>query len=282
MEDHSNVVEVSKNWNREEANSSGDIAKGSIKNEPNHGRNITALIEIPKDDSPFNNNKSGQFQSLSSESDNEITLKEQGSWCKEDVRAYLVSRFTGKENKRLNRWKTNELIGKLIGRDKEFCLMGDKLVPLLMVPHADETRKEYYIGDSVVNTFFKLLKKRSDRFPKAYINHYSFDSQIATSLIQGSRSEHEVLAWFKAEKLRGAHKLFLPLCLSAHWVLFYVNTKEKKISWLDSNPSSRIMSNNVEQQKILLWFTTFLLPEFGYNDANEWPFVVRTDIPVQK
>ncbi|TYJ44854.1 hypothetical protein E1A91_A02G013700v1 [Gossypium mustelinum] len=300
MEDHSNVVKVSKYWNREEANSSGDIAKGSIKNEnieasvcnqnrleistgkPNHGRNITALIEIPEDDSPFSNNKSGQFQSLSSESDNETTLKEEGSWCKEDVRAYLVSRFTGKENKRLNRWQTNELIGKLIGRDKEFFLMGDKLAPLLMVPHGDETRKEYYIDDSVVNTFFKLLKKRSDRFPKAYINHYSFDSQIATSLIQGSRSEHEVLAWFKAEKLRGAHKLFLPLCLSAHWVLFYVNTKEKKISWLDSNPSTRIMSNNVEKQTILQWFTTFLLPEFGYYDANEWPFLVRTDIPVQK
>ncbi|KAH1095961.1 hypothetical protein J1N35_012882 [Gossypium stocksii] len=267
MEDHSNVVKVSKNWNREEANSSGDIANGSIKNaenieasvcnrnrleistgRPNHGRNITALIEIPKDDSPFNNNKS-------------------------------VSRFTGKENKQLNRWQTKELIGKLIGRDKEFCLMGDKLVPLLMVPHGDETRKEYYIDDYVVNTFFKLLKKRSDRFPKTYINHYSFDSQIATSLIQGSRSEHEVLAWFKAEKLRDAHKLFLPLCLS---VLFYVNTKEKKISWLDSNPSSRIMSNNIEKQTILQWFMTVLLPEFGYNDANEWPFVVRTDIPVQK
>ncbi|MFQ6627866.1 hypothetical protein Gotur_006700 [Gossypium turneri] len=76
--------------------------------------------------------------------------------------------------------------------------------------------------------------------------------------------------------------MFLPLCLSAHWVLFYVNTKEKKISWLDSNPSSRIMSNNVEQQKILLWFTTFLLPEFGYNDAEKWPFEVRTDIPKQE
>ncbi|MBA0823773.1 hypothetical protein Goarm_020479 [Gossypium armourianum] len=102
-----------------------------------------------------------------------------------------------------------------------------------MVPHGDKTQKEFYIDDSVVNIFFKLLKNRFDRFPKAYINHYSFDSQIVTSLIQGSRSEHELLAWFKVEKLRGVHKFFLPLCLSAHWVLFYVDTKEKKFhGWI--------------------------------------------------
>ncbi|TYJ44845.1 hypothetical protein E1A91_A02G013000v1 [Gossypium mustelinum] len=67
---------------------------------------------------------------------------------------------------------------KLIGRDEEFKLMGEKLASLLMVPRSDETQLEYYIDDSVVSTFFILLKKRSDRFSKTYIDHYSFDAQI--------------------------------------------------------------------------------------------------------
>ncbi|KAK8498825.1 hypothetical protein V6N13_050421 [Hibiscus sabdariffa] len=250
--------------------------------EPNYGRDINGLFEIPDDYSSFGNNQFEMSQSSSSESDDETPLYQQGSWCKEDVRAYLVSGFTYKENKRLDKWQRNELNGKLIGRDKEFRLPDEKLAPLLMASHGNETRKEYYIDDSVVNTFFKLLKKRSERYPGAYISHYSFDSQIATYLIDGSRSEQEVLSWFKAEKLAGVHKLFLPLCSSSHWLLFYVDTKEKKILWLDSNPSTRITSNNVKKQTILQWFTTFLLPEFGYNDANEWPFVMRTDIPVQE
>ncbi|MBA0793015.1 hypothetical protein Gohar_017452 [Gossypium harknessii] len=77
----------------------------------------------------------------------------------------------------------------------ETSIGSDKLTHLLMVPQGDETQKEFYIDDSVVrvgnkqmllinygmqvvNIFFKLLKNRFDRFPKAYINHYSFDSQI--------------------------------------------------------------------------------------------------------
>ncbi|KAL1180967.1 hypothetical protein V6Z11_A02G014700 [Gossypium hirsutum] len=285
------------NWMEPQCSSSesvgekAEIMEASVRNrdrlessigKPNRGRNIAASIEIPNDEPSFNSNQLDQFQSSSSESDEETTLREQGSWCREDVRTYLVSSFTDKEKKRLNRWERSELSGKLIGRDKEFKLMGEKLTPLLMVPHCDETLMGYYIDDSVVNAFFKLLKKRSDKYPNVYIKHYSFDPQIATCLIKGSKLEGEVLAWFKAEKLRGVHKLFLPMCLSAHWVLFCVDTREKKISWLDPIPSSRIKSNNVEKQIILQWFTNYLLPEFGYNDADEWPFVVRTDIPKQE
>ncbi|MFQ6627850.1 hypothetical protein Gotur_007451, partial [Gossypium turneri] len=76
--------------------------------------------------------------------------------------------------------------------------------------------------------------------------------------------------------------MFLPMSLSEHWVLFYVDTKEKKISWLDPLASSRIMSNNDEKQIILQCFTTHLLPKLGYVDAKEWPFLVRNDIPEQK
>ncbi|KAB2092200.1 hypothetical protein ES319_A02G013000v1 [Gossypium barbadense] len=285
------------NWMEPQCSSSesvgekAEIMEASVRNrdrlessigKPNRGRNIAASIEIPNDEPSFNSNQLDQFQSSSSESDEETTLREQGSWCREDVRTYLVSSFTDKEKKRLNRWERSELSGKLIGRDKEFKLMDEKLTPLLMVPHCDETLMGYYIDDSVVNAFFKLLKKRSDKYPNVYIKHYSFDPQIATCLIKGSKLEGEVLAWFKAEKLRGVHKLFLPMCLSAHWVLFCVDTREKKISWLDPIPSSRIKSNNVEKQIILQWFTNYLLPEFGYNDADEWPFVVRTDIPKQE
>ncbi|KAK5841235.1 hypothetical protein PVK06_010144 [Gossypium arboreum] len=216
-ENGTSTVKVFKNRNHEKASSNGDIASDFNKNEPNHGRNIAASIEIPNDEPSFNSNQLDEFQSSSSESDDETTLREQGSWCRE-----------------------------------------------------------------VVNAFFKLLKGRSDKYPNVYIKNYSFDPQIATCLIKGSKLEDEVLGWFKAEKLRGVHKLFLPMCLSAHWVLFCVDTREKKISWLDPIPSSRIKSNNVEKQIILQWFTSYLLPEFGYNDADEWPFVVRTDIPKQE
>ncbi|KAA3485683.1 zinc finger BED domain-containing protein RICESLEEPER 1-like [Gossypium australe] len=254
--------------------------------ELNHGRNVDDVVEILKYDSSFNSNQSNEVQSSSSESEDEATLKEQGSWCEQDIKAYLLSRFTSKELKRLDKWQRkwqrNELNGKLIGRDIEFIFQGEILAPLLMVPQGNETRTAYYIKDLVVNAFFELLKKRSEKFLNAYINHYSFDSQIATQLIKGRNTEQEILAHFKAKKLWGVHKMFLPMCLSEHWVLFYVDTKEKKISWLDPIASSRIVSNNVEKQIILQWFTNFLLPEFGYNDAKEWPFIVRTDIPEQK
>ncbi|XVF29445.1 hypothetical protein REPUB_Repub15cG0121700 [Reevesia pubescens] len=252
-------VKSFKNWNNdktsilqnENAQQEGRPLRSS---EPSHGRDISGLIEIPNGDPSLDNQS--EFQSDSSESDGETTLREQGAWH-ENVRT-----------------------SNLIGRDKEFSLVHSSLAPLLIIPSNVETRVEYHIDDSVVNTFFKLLKKRSDRFPKAYIKHYSFDSGVATCLIEGSRPEYEVLAWFIDEKLIGVHKLFLPLCLSSHWILFYVDTKDLKFSWLDSNISSR-MSNIVEKGKILGWFTRYLLPTFGYNNANEWPFEVRNDIPVQ-
>ncbi|MBA0612262.1 hypothetical protein Godav_012889, partial [Gossypium davidsonii] len=135
----------------------------------------------------------------------------------------------------------------------------------------------------VINAFFKLLKERSRKFSKAYINHHSFDSQAANLLIKGSRSEQEVLARYKPDHLSGVHKLFLPLCLSDHWVLFYVDINAKKFSCLDPYQSSGILSlNSKNVDKILQWFKSFLLPEFGYKDANEWPYVARTDIPQQK
>ncbi|KAK8307870.1 hypothetical protein V6Z12_D02G015400 [Gossypium hirsutum] len=292
------IVKSCKNWCKEETDS-GNKYKAAIKmnvgkevipsksSELNLGRNTNDVIEISSEDTSIDTNQLDQVESSSFESDNETTLKDQGSWCEQDVKAYLLSRFTSKEHKRLDKWQKkcerNELNGKLIGRDVEFKLMGNELAPLFMVPQDDETREEYYINDSVVNVFFELLKKRSDKFPNAYINHYSFSSHLVTQLIEGFKSEHEVLAWLKVEKLRGVHKMLLPLCISSHWVLLYVDIKEKIFSWLDPNPSSQILSFHFEKPvKVLQCFKSFLLPKLGYSDANEWPFVVRNDIPKQK
>ncbi|KAK6266253.1 hypothetical protein QUC31_017090 [Theobroma cacao] len=292
-------VKSCKNWNSEETNNA-DKAKASYKmltralplendrqegrplksSEPNHGKDTSGLIEIPNGSPSFDNQS--EFQCYSSdESDGEIAGREQGEWREDDVRRYLVLPLTEKGLKRLNKWRNHKMSGKLIGRDKEFGVLDYKLAPLLTVPHGVETQVKYYIDDSVVNTFFKLLKKRSDRFPKAYVSHYSFNSWIATYLIEGSRSESQVFSWFKDEKLKDVQKLFLPACLSAHWVLFCVDTKKRTFSWLDSNISSRTY-NVAEKQAILGWFKRWLLPAFGYQNANEWPFEIRSDIPEQK
>ncbi|KAK6255445.1 hypothetical protein SCA6_016750 [Theobroma cacao] len=292
-------VKSCKNWNSEETNNA-DKAKASYKmltralplendrqegrplksSEPNHGKDTSGLIEIPNGSPSFDNQS--EFQCYSSdESDGEIAGREQGEWREDDVRIYLLLPLTEKGRKRLNKWRNHKMSGKLIGRDKEFGVLDYKLAPLLTVPHGVETQVKYYIDDSVVNTFFKLLKKRSDRFPKAYVSHYSFNSWIATYLIEGSRSESQVFSWFKDEKLKDVQKLFLPACLSAHWVLFCVDTKKRTFSWLDSNISSRT-SNVAEKEAILGWFKRLLLPAFGYQNANEWPFEIRSDIPEQK
>ncbi|KAK5841233.1 hypothetical protein PVK06_010142 [Gossypium arboreum] len=109
------------NWMEPQCSSSesvgekAEIMEASVRNrdrlessigKPNHGRNIAAAIEIPNDEPSFNTNQLDEFQSSSSESDDETTLREQRSWCREDVRTYLVSSFTNKEKKRLNRWET--------------------------------------------------------------------------------------------------------------------------------------------------------------------------------
>nr|KJB27866.1 hypothetical protein B456_005G013800 [Gossypium raimondii] len=113
-------------------------------------KNVDDVIEIWNYDLLFDNNQSEEVQSSSSESEDETTLKEEGPWCEQKFMFHKKS----------------------IGRDKKFKVQGEILAPLLMVPQSDETRKEYYINDSI-----------------------------------RSRSELEVLIWFKAEKLRGVHKL---------------------------------------------------------------------------
>ncbi|TYH88555.1 hypothetical protein ES332_D01G195100v1 [Gossypium tomentosum] len=201
---------------------SGNKSKSSNKmllnTKLNFGRNNNDVIEILSEDTSLDNNQLYQIQS--------------SYFISLDVKSYLLSRFTSKDHKQLDKWQRNEL--------NEFKLMGNEFAHLFMVPQDDETRKKYYINDSViVNAFFELLKKRFESFPNAYINHYSFSSHLATQLIEGFKSEHEVLTWFKAEKLTGEQKLFLPLCLSSHWVLLYVDIKGKKFHVRNNIPTQK-------------------------------------------
>ncbi|XVE81007.1 hypothetical protein DITRI_Ditri15bG0027900 [Diplodiscus trichospermus] len=142
--------------------------------------------------------------------------------------------------------------------------------------------ENYYIEDtaSVVNLFFDLLKDRYKRFPKKYMKHHSFDSFYVTILINKSKTESDVLDWVKRQDLSGMSKLFLPMCLHKHWILFCADFDDKKLLWLDSNEDSR-MSNYSEKQIIGRWFLKFLLPWMGHN-PKEWSFNVPKDIPSQK
>ncbi|XP_052483845.1 uncharacterized protein LOC105784864 isoform X4 [Gossypium raimondii] len=168
------IVKSCKNWCKEETDSGnkykaankmnvGKEVISSKSSELNLGRNTNDVIEILSEDTSIDTTQLDQVESSSSESDNETTLKDQGSWCEQDVEAYLLSRFTSKEHKRLDKWQKkcerNELNGKMIGRDVEFKLMSNELAPLFMVPQDDETREEYYINDSVVNVFLNCLRR---------------------------------------------------------------------------------------------------------------------------
>ncbi|TYG83749.1 hypothetical protein ES288_D01G192500v1 [Gossypium darwinii] len=216
---------------------SGNKSKSSNKmllnTKLNFGRNNNDVIEILSEDTSLDNNQLYQIQS--------------SYFISLDVKSYLLSRFTSKDHKQLDKWQRNEL--------NEFKLMGNEFAHLFMVPQDDETQKKYYINDSViVNAFFELLKKRSESFPNAYINHYSFSSHLATQLIEGFKSEHEVLTWFKAEKLTGEQKLRIGFKL---W---------KKISRLDPYPSSQILSYRFKKLvKVLQCFKSFLLPMMQMN-----------------
>ncbi|OMO74202.1 Peptidase C48, SUMO/Sentrin/Ubl1 [Corchorus olitorius] len=207
-----------------------------------------------------------ELNHLSSESDHNETVPSPGkedlkskaiAWSEKDVRTYLVSPFTEKEEQHLNRWQSHKIRGrkpKHVGPDK---ISVKALQPLLMIPpqyvYLQDARK-YYIDDTVVNQFFILLKRRYDKFPHKYLKHHSFDSSMA---------------------------LFLPMCLNEHWLLFCADIDKKRLLWLDSNRHSQ-MSHASEKNAISEWFLGFLLPSLGYHQPNEWSHEIPTDVPMQK
>ncbi|XVF55290.1 hypothetical protein PTKIN_Ptkin06aG0025000 [Pterospermum kingtungense] len=211
---------------------------------------------------------------------NEVLAREATIWTEKDVRAYLVSLFTVKDFEHLRKWQDLAISGENVGPDK---IQGKALAPLLRIPpsHVDwEDARSYFIEDTVVNQFFVLLERRYKRFPHKYLKHYSFDSSTASFLVNRSKSESEVLSWVKQEELKGVRKVFLPMCLHEHWLLFYADVDDKKLVWLDSNRHSR-MSNLSEKHVIHRWFSQFLLPSMRH-DQKDWSFDVPNDIPLQK
>ncbi|XWS09424.1 hypothetical protein CRYUN_Cryun40dG0083500 [Craigia yunnanensis] len=258
--------------------------KGISNVEPNkRSGNIDCPI-VKLEDSPALAHHS-DIERFSSESDNEASGNQvlgrgATTWTEKDVRAYLVSPFTVEELQHFCKWQNHAISGEFVGRDK---IQGNALAPLLKIPPHDvdlEDTRNYYIEDTVVNQFFVLLKRRYERFPHKYPKHHSFDSSTAAFLINGSKAESEVLSWVKQEDLKGVSKLFLPICLHQHWLLFYVDIDDKKLLWLDSNEHSR-MSNVLEMQVIHGWFLKFLLPSMEHDHKN-WLFDVPKNIPLQK
>ncbi|XVF65671.1 hypothetical protein PTKIN_Ptkin09bG0268400 [Pterospermum kingtungense] len=211
---------------------------------------------------------------------NEDPAREATLWTQKDVRAYLVSPFTDFEHLMKCQWENLARSGENVGPDK---IPAKALVPLLKIPPHDndlEDAQSFYIEDTVVNHYFVLLERRYKKFPHKYLKHYSFDSSTATLLINGLKLESEVLRPVKQKDLEGVRKVFLPLCLHEHWILFYADIDDKKLLWLDSIEHSR-MSNVSERQIIQQWFLKYLLPSWGH-DPMDWSFDVAKDIPLQK
>ncbi|GLT50760.1 hypothetical protein SLA2020_242220 [Shorea laevis] len=170
---------------------------------------------------------------------------------------YLLWDFTHEDLELLGKWKNPKITRQLVGLDEKVKVQ-DKFLAPLVIPLVDvfiqETPQAYYIGDEVINIYFLLLMKRSKENPSMFLKHTSLDSSTA---------------------------LFLPLCFLDHWTLLYVDIKDQKFVWLDSNKYSEMqMPRNF--QIILEWFKGSLLPAMGLNNARDWPFFAPRDIPRQE
>ncbi|GLT34616.1 hypothetical protein SLA2020_091230 [Shorea laevis] len=169
---------------------------------------------------------------------------------------YLLWDFAQKDLELLGKWKNTKITGQHVGLDEKLKVQ-DKFLAPLVIPLVDAiiqgTPQAYYIGEEVLNTYFRLLMKRSEKNSSMFLKHTSLDSSTA---------------------------LFLPLCFSSHWTLFYVDIKDRKFVWLDSRKDSEMqMPSNFE--RILEWFKGSLLPAMGLNNARDWPFAPG-DIPKQE
>ncbi|KAK8661610.1 hypothetical protein V6N13_091208 [Hibiscus sabdariffa] len=210
---------------------------------------------------------------------NEDLVKETIIWTKEEVRAYLVSPLTEIESTCLRQFKDYAMIGECVGGDN---IKGQSLAPLLRIPPRDGELwypQNYYINDEVVNQFFILLKRRYERFPHKYLKHHSFDSAIATLLINGTKTGSQVLKGFEKVDLKDVAKLFMPMCLHEHWILLYADIDSKNLIWMDSYEHTR-KSNVREKHVIQRWFIEFVLPSLGH-DHKDWSFDIPNNIPSQ-
>ncbi|KAK8661605.1 hypothetical protein V6N13_091203 [Hibiscus sabdariffa] len=118
-----------------------------------------------------------------------------------------------------------------------------------------------------------------ERFPHKYLKHHSFDSAIATLLINGLKTGSQVLKGFEKVDLKDVAKLFLPMCLHEHWIVLYADIDVKKLVWMDSYEHTR-KSNDREKHAFQKWFIEFVLPSLGH-DHKDWSFHVPNNIPSQ-
>ncbi|OMP03265.1 Peptidase C48, SUMO/Sentrin/Ubl1 [Corchorus olitorius] len=226
-----------------------------------------------------------ELDHLSSESDEEEPSLPKGSlrnqarptWSEEDVRKYLISPLTTKDVECLSKWQSHQ-IGTEVGPDK---ILDEKLAPLLLIPPTNDVHsqnpQQYYIDDTVVNQFFTLLKRRYDKYPHKYLKHHSFDSTAAIHLFDDKTKDFS--RWVKQEELVGISKLFLPISLNQHWLLFCADIDNKNLLWLDSIEYDG-MAYAYVKEVIRRWFLNFVLPTMGYNEPNDWPYI-PTKVPLQ-
>ncbi|KAK8661617.1 hypothetical protein V6N13_091215 [Hibiscus sabdariffa] len=175
--------------------------------------------------------------------------KEAIIWTEEEVRTYLVFPFTMIESERLKKWQNDAMIGECVGGDN---IKGQSLAPLLMIPPSPCDGCESVL-------------------------HFAKEK---TLLINGSKTESQVLKGLDKEDLKDVVKLFLPMCLREHWILFYADVDGKRLVWLDSLEQTR-MPNDSEKNTIERWFLEFVLLLLGHDPKN-WPIVIQNNIPSQK
>ncbi|KAG6742254.1 hypothetical protein POTOM_055544 [Populus tomentosa] len=203
----------------------------------------------------------------------------QKKWSPEAVREYLVSSFTERESRRINRWMSRRLTGNSAGSDKKLSVCDTSLASLLRIPPSNTPifeAKQYYVDDSVINAYFELLRKRWKEFPNLYMKNYSLPTWIMTFWLTGKWTESKVLSYLNTEKIAGTSKLFIPVCLKNHWILICVDIERRALLWLDS-----LSFDHAEKDVISRWIIEHLMPKLGYDNAQEWQFLEPVDLPRQ-
>ncbi|GKV39212.1 hypothetical protein SLEP1_g47018 [Rubroshorea leprosula] len=214
-------------------------------------------------------------KTLDNEKSDEKLRKELRVRSEKDVREYLVWDFTKEDLQQLRNWKNHKSKGQLKVKES---ILTPFVIPLLDAI-IQATPQLYYIGDEAMNTYFDLLKRRSEENPNMFLKHDYVDSSTVSFLLDGCKPI--VPSWITPEKQINTCKLFLPSCLSNHWTLFYVDIKDHKFVWLNPlRDTTKVPSVLIKQ--IRSWFENTLLPAMGLNSAMNWPLHVPMDIPQQQ
>lgn len=220
----------------------------------------------------------------------ESITREQNRWPDEDVENYLVRPLSEEEQKVWDTWTYRE--EGIITLDGYYMYTGepqplvvsDKYLAGLHMKVVAGVADAYYTHDTVMTAFFGILRMRSDDNPDLYLKHFSFESFAAVKILNGNGAQ--IIAELKRNAnrlndLKCASKVFLPVCYKKHWVLFYADTKAKRLVWLDPLADSTT-DFPAECNKIPIWFKEELLPLLEFENASDWKVEFEEDIPRQK